>query len=256
MSDLRELQHEFLNHLLAKPSTAVHSIESAGGVSAQDRLDLYADGYKLRLKEAIGTDYEQLHAWLGDDIFDDLMERYIALYPSHHPSLRYYSKHMLELLGTEKPWTDAPELVEIASIEKAFCDSFDSADIEILGAKKLTEIDPDYWPEMKLEFHPSVQVLELGYNSFQIWQALSEGETPPPSIKDPGHWLIWRSHLISSFSAISDAENSAITVMMQGGTFSDLCDCLFEYYDEESTPLQAVSLLQEWLTNDMVISLG
>jgi len=253
MSALSDMQNEFLNYMLEKPSGIADNIVSNGNTSAQQRLNLYADGYKLRLKEAITTDYEQLHTYLGDDMFEQLMEEYISKYPSHHPSLRYYSKDIATCLSMGEPWTQAPELVEIATIEKALCDSFDSADRELFTIQDLSQMAPENWPELTIKFHDSVQLLALGYNSFPIWQALSEQNNPPPAIQEPSTWLIWRKELVSQFRTVSEAEIAAIQLMMSGGSFSDLCEKLLDYYDEEETPQQAIYLLQQWLANGMVI---
>jgi len=255
MSSLRELQNGFLNYLLEKPSGIVNNIDSSGNVSAQRRLGLYADAYKLRLKEAITTDYEQLHTYLGDDMFDQLMNEYISQYPSHHTSLRYYSKNIPKLLSEKEPWTQAPELIEIATIEKAFCDSFDAADSDPVTLEIMSRIEPHNWPMLKIRFHDSVQLLPMQYNSFQIWQALSEGSHPPSVISDMTSWLIWRNGLVSQYSALSDAEVCALQMMMSGGDFSNMCEVLLDHYDEQETPQQAIALLQQWLSNGMVCQL-
>ena len=114
MSELRHIQASFLGHLLGKPSQLVDQIESTADTSAQQRLDIYASGYRLRLKEALETDFEQLHAYLGDEQFDQLMDAYIDRHQSHHTSLRYYSQYMLSLLNSQSPYAEIPVLFEIA----------------------------------------------------------------------------------------------------------------------------------------------
>jgi len=256
MTGLRELQHNFLNHLLEKPASIEKEIVSDQHASSQQRLGFYANGYKLRLKEAIGTDYEQLHAYLGDELFEQLMDQYISQIQSHHPSLRYYSQHMPALLAEKEPWSQSPELSELAIIEKSFCDSFDSADQVPVGVNMLAQIEPDHWPTLQLKFQDSVTLLPLEYNSFLIWQALSEEDIPPAAESDVATWLIWRSELISSYAVLSEAETCAIKTMQAGGDFSALCESLLAFYDEQETPQQAIALLQGWLVNNMVCELG
>lgn len=255
MSELRDLQHEFLNYILEKPSVIVDNIVTNRDANAQQRLDLYAQGYKLRLKEAMMTDYEQLHGYLGDELFEQLMKTYINHYPSHHPSLRYFSKNIPVILAEYEPWSQTPELLEIAVIEKAFCDSFDAANSTTATLQDLSQLELHDWPTLKVQFHDSVQLLSMKYNSVQIWQALCDGKTPPSVEHDPTTWLIWRKALVSQYRALSDAEESAIKLMMSGGDFSELCEALLEYYSEEETPQQAIALLQGWLSNEMVCQL-
>jgi len=255
MPGLRDLQHEFLNYLLEKPSSIVNTIMTTGNVTSHQRLNLYADGYKLRLKEAITTDYEQLHAYLGDDNFDQLMNEYINLYPSHHPSLRYYSKHIPELLSAQQPWLQASELAELAVIEKSFCDSFDAADCKPVTLNDLTRLEPEKWPTLRIIFNDSVQLLNMNFNSFQIWKALSEGINPPKLIQESSKWLIWRSQLMTKYHAVSDAEAIAVQAIMNGGDFSDLCESLLDYFDEQEVPQQTITMLHGWISNRMVCQL-
>ena len=86
MDALRKLQHEFLVYLLDDAELdIVERIESTPRRSAEQRMVFYGNAYSLRLKEALTTDYDRLHSYLGDELFDSLMSHYIESYPSHHP---------------------------------------------------------------------------------------------------------------------------------------------------------------------------
>jgi len=185
MTALRNLQHEFLGYLLDRSAAEIIGrIESTPRRSAEQRMVLYGNAYTLRLKEVLSTDYDRLYSYLGDELFETLMDRYIENYPSHHPSLRYFGRHMVELVERLEPFCHLPEVAEIARIEKAFGDSFDAADCESTTLDQLARLDPETWATLKLGFHDAVQLLPQHYNSFQIWQALSDGETPPRKTVD------------------------------------------------------------------------
>lgn len=252
MPGLRQLQKSFFDHLLGAHSNIVERIESTPDTSAQQRLDIYASGYRLRLKEAISTDYERLHFYLGDDLFYRLVDCYIDKYNSSHPSLRYYSQHMLELIQQTQPFSDIPEVFEIATIEQAFNDSFDAANCSTISNDQLAEIDAEAWPSLRLQFHSSVRLLSFEYNSFPIWKALSVEQTPPTLEKDASHWLVWRKGLVSRYRTIDDAERCALGLALNGGEFGNLCEGLLDYYDEQTTPQKAIYFLQGWITEKMI----
>ncbi len=249
---LREMQHEFIKCMLEQPSSISTEIVSDDHASAERRLSLYAEGYKLRLKEVIEGDYEQVNAYLGDELFDQLMEQYISEYQSHHPNLRYYTQYMPTLLSDSLPWSNSPEVSELAEIEKLFSDSFDSENCQSVTTQDLAQISPDAWPTLTIQFKQAVHLVSTQFNSFPIWQALSNENTPPELVPEPSTWLIWRSDLISSYIEISAAETAAYKIMKRGGDFGALCEALLEFYDDEETPMQAVTLLQGWLLRDMV----
>ncbi|MEE9327193.1 MAG: DNA-binding domain-containing protein [Cocleimonas sp.] len=263
MTPLRELQASFMKYLHsegsqlgetqhAEGSEIAQHIQSTPDATAQRRLDIYAIGYRLRLKEVITHDFDCLHGYLGDDLFDQLLECYITQYPSQHPSLRYFSQYLGELLSTQKPFADHPEIIEIAKIEHAFNHSFDAADCTTLSTEDLSEIAVESWPTLQIRFHDSVQLLPCKHNSFEIWKAISEENEPPELKQDNTTWLIWRKDLISRYRALDEAETYALTRLIEGGTFSDLCEGLLDYFDEVQTPSQAVTYLQTWLNEMMV----
>ena len=252
MPQLKELQRSFLKHLLGISSEVAESIQSSNDTSAQQRLSIYASGYRLRLKEAITTDFDCLHGYLGDVMFDQLMEHYIDNYQSQHTSLRYYSQHITELLKQLKPFAEHPELVEIATIEQTFNDSFDAADCSTIGIEQLSQIAIESWPTLQIQLHASVQLITCDYNSFDIWKALSEENSPPPLVKENTTWLIWRKDLISRYRAVSDAEAYALDRVLKGDNFGALCEGLLDYFDEEQTPIEAVTFFQNWI-NDLMV---
>lgn len=256
MNALHELQNEFIDYLLDSQNLdIVDRIESTPQRSAAQRVALYGDAYQLRLKEALATDYERLHAYLGDALFDEVMNRYIHDYPSHVTSLRDYGQHMVQLLTVMPEFTSHPEVVELAKIEQAFVRSFDASDCRAATIEQLSTFKPDDWPELSFEFNASVQLLPLEFNSFPIWRALSNEQTPPAAESDPTSWLIFRRERVTHFRALQEGELAALTQALKAGSFSDLCVTLLGYFDEQNTPLQAVSYIKQWLSDQMICSI-
>jgi len=257
MNTLRKLQYEFLDYLLDDSSVGVvDRIESNQQCSAEQRMTFYGNAYTLRLKEALSTDYERLHSYLGDELFDQLMQHYIDRYPSHHPSLRYFGQHMLELVVQLQPFKSLTEVAEITRIEQAFANSFDAADYPSVSLAQLTQIAPETWAGLSLNFHDAVQLLPQQHNSFQIWQALDNEQTPPQKIPCETTWLIWRQDLVSHYRALENAELTALTIAMSASSFADMCEALLEHFSEEEVPLKAVGYLQQWINDQMVTELN
>jgi len=253
MDALRNLQLKFLDYLLDDGTDEiVDYIESIPPQSAKQRMALYGNAYVLRLKEALGSDYERLHSYLGDDLFENLMQKYIERYPSHHPSLRYFGKNMTELVESLEPYKQLSEVAEITRIEQAFGYSFDAANSQNVTLEQLAQLKPDAWATLVLHFHDAVQLLPQHNNSFQIWQALADEQTPPIKSACDTTWLIWRKDMVSRYRALEAAEVSALNVAMLGGNFSEVCEALLEHYSAAETPQQAVTFLQQWIHDQMV----
>ena len=253
MDALRKLQNEFLAYLLDNTTSGIiERIESTPQRSAMQRINFYGNAYTLRLKEALSSDFERLHTYLGDDLFETLMMQYIEHYPSHHTSLRYFGQHMVELIAQAAPFNTLPEVAEIAGIELAFANSFDATDDACVTHDELAQLEAEAWPTLRLRFHTAVQLLPQQCNSFPIWRALANDETPPPRIDGDTTWLLWRHDLVSRYRALDKPELAALGVALSAGNFAELCEVLLEYYDEQQTPQHAVGYLQQWINDQMV----
>lgn len=256
MHALRKLQQQFLGRLLHDADLDIlERIESTPQRSAKQRMQLYANAYRLRLKEALSTDYERLHSYLGDELFETLMNEYIDRYPSRQTSLRYFGQHMVALVQSLEPFCNLLEVAELTQIEQAFAHSFDAADCQSVSLQQLAQLQPEAWASLTLRFHDAVQLLPQQYNSFQIWQALSNGHTPPQKMVDETTWLIWRQERVSRYRALEKAELTALTTAQSVGSFADLCVALMDHYSDQETPLRAAGYLQQWINDQMVCEL-
>ncbi|MFW5450273.1 MAG: putative DNA-binding domain-containing protein [Methylophagaceae bacterium] len=254
MSGLQDMQHRFMDYLLDESSEVVDDIESTPMLSAKGRLDIYAIAYKLRLKEAITTDYDKLASYLGDEQFDQLMDRYIEKHPSHTTNLRYFSINLPELTREEAPFNQLPELYELACIERSFADSFDAKDQQFSTIEDLAALPEQAWETLSFTFQKSVQLLWLEYNSFPIWKALADEKTPPkPEKTDAMAWVLWRrSDLISHYKILSEVEIAILDLAIKGESFAVICEKLLDYFNEEETPMKAISYLQSWIAEEML----
>ncbi len=254
-SELRQLQQSFYGHLIGEKTPIISNIQSTPDRSAEQRLSIYTSGYRLRLKEAISTDFDKLFSYLGDDLFEQLMDAYIDKYQSQHPSLRYYSQNMCELLSTEEPFLNYPELLELAHIEQMFNNSFDAADCDTINIDSIALIEPESWAELGIRFHASMALLPQKKNTFAIWKALAEEQNPPEAIVESSIWMIWRKDLISRYREVSEAEAKILAAAMQGANFTQLCEAMMDFCDEEQAPVQVIGLLQNWINEKLVCQL-
>ena len=241
MNSLHNLQQEFLDYLLDDARLdIVERMVSTPQCSAAQRMRFYGNAYRLRLQETLSTDYERLHAYLGDELFESLMQQYIDRYPSRYASLRDFGAHMVELVSTLEPYCEWPEVEE---------------DAPIYTQQQLMSLEPEAWSRFTLRFNDSVQLLPQSFNSFQIWQALSNEQEPPAKQPDPATWLVWRQNLVTRYRSLDKAELAALETVVAGGSFAEICETLVEYFGEQKTPQQAVSYLQQWIHDQMVSEL-
>jgi hypothetical protein len=255
VSALERLQRDFQAYLLEPARDAVRA-EIAGDarVSAETRLGIYADAYRLRLLEALETDFPALKALAGEDEFDRLGRAYIGAFPSRHYSLRWFGRALARFLRDTDPWRERPELAELAEFEWAMTLAFDAADDPAVTIADMAALPPTAWAGMRLQFHPSLQRLDLHWSVPPYWKAVDEKQTPEPPGRSefPIAWLLWRQELKIYFRSLEVDEAFALDTLRAGGTFADLCQGLCEWLDEPQVAIHAAGLLKRWIGDGLV----
>jgi hypothetical protein len=141
-------------------------------------------------------------------------------------------------------------------------DAFDAADAEPIGLEAFARIAPEEWAELRFEWHPSVQVLQLEWNVPEIWKAVTQGtvgddpgESPDPCL-EPSSWLIWRRDLQIYFRPLAPQEAVAIAASRAGQSFGELCVALCEHLDETESSRRAAGFLRGWVESGLISSIG
>ena len=254
MKHLRQLQEKFQSYLLRPDNSMDRLISSSERVAAQVRLTIYADAYRLRLLEALDTDFPGLHSLAGDEEFDRLGRAYIDAHPSGHFSLRWYGNHLTEFLCSTAPWRDHPVLAEMAAFEWAMSLAFDAANDGAITLEDVAAIAPDAWGDMRLQPHASVQRVDLLWNVPLFWKAVeadSELEAPQAG-EHPVGWVIWRQGLNTHYRSLTVDEAWALDGLLAGQDFASLCEGLCEWVDPDNAAAHAAGLLRRWVQDGMV----
>ena len=264
MSPLRDLQTDFKSFLLRGNERMLDRVVGSAKVSAPRRLAIYYDAYRLRLLEALDANYPVLHAWIGDEEFEQLGLAYLDAHPSTHFSIRYFGHRLPEFLVTEA-YRDRPYLSEMAALEWALSEAFDADDGAVMSIEDMASIPPDAWPAMRFRFHASVRRLNLHWNVPPIWRAINQNidaekngagpltDVPAPLAGEyPQSWLIWRQELKTYFRSLPVDEAWAIDTAIAAGTFAEICEGLVEWIDAQNVALHAAGLLKRWIIDGMI----
>ncbi len=254
MTDLVSLQHDFQAYLL-HPDRQMHGhVVATPQLGVEERLDIYADAYRLRLEEALGVDFVAVHTLVGDSEFRTLARAYIDAHPSRHYSIRWFGQHLSAFLRNEPRYANRPVLAEMASFEWALGLALDAADAPCLDADELTRIPHERWPGLRITLHPSVHRLELHWSVPQLWKAIDAGAPPQQPVRtDVGNaWLIWRRDLASYFRSVDPPEAWALRAVAARHTFAELCEGLGRWIEDDQVAIYAATLLRGWLDQGLL----
>jgi hypothetical protein len=247
---LAGLQREFQDYVLHRAPAVLKRVRATGSADAATRMDVYADGYVLRLLEALQSDYAGLAAIAGDDGFDALGRAFIAATPSFFRNLRWYGGGLPAFLASTPPWSERKELADMARFEWAMATVFDAPDVHALQREDLGSVDPQHWPRLAFSVHPAVQRVALVTDVPAAWSAQARGEPLPPLPPQVATtWLLTRRQLQVRFRAMAATEAAAFESLAAGRSFAQWCGELGEAVGQDAAALQAVQWLGQWLAD-------
>jgi hypothetical protein len=219
---------------------------------------VYADGYRVRLVEALGSDYPALQGLIGEGAFDRMAREFIAAHPSRRPNLRWYGGELARFLARAPRWHRRSLLAELAQFEWALGLAFDAADASPATVNDVGRVPPEDWPAMRLKLDPSVQLLSLRSSAPLAWRAVIAGDEPPrPAMRRrPVDWLVWRKGHEPYYRALAPAEARALGAAAKGCRFDALCEEIERYLGNAQAAQRAAQFLKGWLGEGLICGIS
>jgi hypothetical protein len=252
---LADLQRAFQDYVLAGTDVFTAQVRDTSKADRVTLLDVYRDGYALRLIEVLTNDFPGLVAMAGADDFDALARAYIAAHPSRHPSVRWFGKNLADFLATTAPYDRTPAAAEMARFEWALGEAFDSVDTEPLQAESVMAVPPEAWETIAFAPIPSLQHLTFAHDVPPSWQRREEvepGTLAVAALEAPVPWVIWRPERASNFRSLEPDEAAMLGAMIEGLPFPALCEALLPYVEEDQAAARAAGLLRAWVEEGMI----
>ena len=249
MSDLNRIQQQFMALLQGQENNLANHIVSHGQLTQGQRLTIYQNAYKLRLRAAIEQDHAQLGIYLGDELFDKMVAEYILKYPSNYTSLRFFADDLPDYLRTNTPYSDHPILADIAYFERLLLAAFDAQEQPLLTVDELEQLTAEQWPTLQLALHPSVQLVHFNSRAVESWQALKDKQSPPAPYSDNiRYWVVARDcQRRTQFINVDLPEYRLLTLLKQQVNFAQLCQSCINDIPSEQIAGFLIRLINKWL---------
>lgn len=252
---LDDLQRSFQDYMLATSDAFRSAVRDTSKADRATLLDVYRDGYALRLIEALITDYPGVMAMAGPADFDHMARAYIAAHPSRNPSVRWYGRGLGDFLAITAPYNGTPAAAEMARFEWALGEAFDAPDVTPVMADALMALPQEAWESLSFATLPSLRRITLAFEAPQAWQRRQEvepGDLEVDLAPEPLVWAIWRPDLVSNFRSLAHDEAAMLDTLVAGRPFPELCEALIPFTGEDQAPARAASLLRAMVEGGMI----
>ena len=243
---LAELQERFFELATRAPGArlAADCFVSTPDLSAEERLDIYANMFVWRQIDALREDFPKLAQLLGDEGFYATAEKYLRAHPSTHPSLAQLGRHFASFLAeSPSPRTD---LADLAALEWARCQVFEEAHVRPAAPDLVSGPDP---AQIVLRTVPALRLLSLRHDVVPLWQDLEDGKTPLSPRNGPTAVAVWRRDFVVFHAGIAADEAAALHRAMSGATLGEVCEAFADRGDAVQAALSAVAswFAEEWI---------
>jgi hypothetical protein len=217
---------------LRSPGAAAHlkpgRIESvllpSKTLTAAERIAVYQEMYPLRMRDALASDYPGLEHFLGDR-FWDLVTAYTNAHPSVRYSLNRLGDHVPAFLGRQTRLKPRAFLKDLALLELAVTESFDSREASVLRAKDLEDIPPAQLGRCRLVTVPSLRLVELAWNADDYLDTVRDENHQHPSPRKARSFVVVvrRNYSVYRFK-VSEAAFLVLTDLKNGRSIETVVD--------------------------------
>ncbi len=232
------------------------ALVAGGTLNASERVQIYAEMYRLRTRDSLREDFPHLAKVLGDD-WDAVVDAYVDRYHSEHHSLHRLGRKFSEFLGEgseDTPPHPVPRTTlsrwerDLAGLEWARAEAFVAVDSKVIGPEAFQALG-ERLPAARLELVPSLQTLELEYDVDAVWRAMEAGGEAPAVHRRATRLVVWRKGFEVFHSAIEADELEALTRARAGQSVAEICEA---FAGREDPARAAFAALGSWVNEGMI----
>lgn len=130
-------------------------------LSPFERLEIYNRQYWFRVLSALSEDFPALRSVVGDRAFEAMSIAYLTAHPSRSFSLRNLGSHLSEWLAINPHYAGrrARLAQDVARMEWAFVEAFDSGERDPLTLEQISMLDGD----SRLALQPHLRLIDLEF---------------------------------------------------------------------------------------------
>jgi hypothetical protein len=241
---LRDLQHQLASLILEPTAARCESLFSLpAGAVLDERLCIYAAGYRARIGEALAESFPALAHLLPSSGWREMVSRYIAARPPLSYNLNDAAACLPDFLRGDKLGAVFPFVADLAELEWRLVRAFHAEGASALDPAEVASVSAEA-SDLVLRFQPAVAIVESRWPIHALWKA---SETPIEAIDieieaRPQVVLIYRVGFEARCELIDEGQGRAIAALLAGRTLGDVVEQM-----EEADPHHVGQWFARWM---------
>ncbi|MBV8938401.1 MAG: putative DNA-binding domain-containing protein [Alphaproteobacteria bacterium] len=212
------------------------------------QLRVYSEGYRVRLIQAVRTDYPAFAEILGEASFQALALDYIAAHPPAHFNLDRYPHGFAAYAQTRVP----PFAAELARLEGAIAEAFMAEAGAPLPPAALAGLSPEAFGALRLPLRGGVRLLAFAYPVHAWLEAQREGKSAAANMEEKPNWLCVHRH--RNEIRRTPLAAPAFALLMQLGQGLSVAEALDEVLAQQPDAAADIAAgLQSWFAEWMAL---
>ncbi len=185
-------------------------------LGVRERLEIYKDMYPMRMVDALAADYPYVKAWVGDHLFEHLVEDYVQLHPSTSYTLNRLGDAFPSFLrGSSRLKRPAP-VADLAVLELAMTQAFDEKETPAATPADFAAIPSDAWERARFEGVAALRLVAVGHPVGLVLDAVRGEAAIPPIRPKASHYALWRRDYSVYRLDLTPAQHRLLSALVGG----------------------------------------
>jgi hypothetical protein len=189
-------QSAFANALLDLEQPPPPGLGAAGAADPRRRFAVHRNNMVAGLVKTLAARFPAVVKIVGAEFFNVMARAFVLAHPPRSPRLACYGDVFPNFIDAFAPVREVAYLADVARIEAARTRAYHAADAAPVGTDAFAKLAVEAASFMRLEFHPSVEIIRSPHPIVTIW-AMNSGGRPLAPIEN---WcgedaLVARPHL-------------------------------------------------------------
>jgi hypothetical protein len=232
------VQEKFSGALLDPGRPVPGALTSHSARVPERRFAVYRNNVTVGLVNALATRFPAVQRIVGEDFFRDMARVYVRAHPPRSRLLMEYGEDFADFIAGFEPVAELEYLADVARLEAARTRAFHAADAAPADAKPLESIAASVLGNLRIEPHPSAQIVRSNHPVVTIW-AMNAGERELEAIDD---WrgedaLVMRPHFDVFVHALLPGGAVFLSALFGGSRLAEAIEAA--YADHEAFDLVA-----------------
>lgn len=208
---------------LLDPDRAIPSgVTSHTRERPEKRFAVYRNNVTVSLANALRARFPVIEKLVGEEFFFAMAAVYVRECPPRSPILSVYGDDFPGFLERFPPMAEFAYAPDVARLEAARTRAYHAADAMALTMEALSGIDPASIGGLRVELHPSAQIVRSRHPIVTIWAMNSgEMELAPTDIGVPEDALVARPNDTVTVTGLAPGVAAFLLALRDGQTFAD-----------------------------------